>query len=77
MQADLTIINPTDPSFIAWRTAMFTLSKCSKVYVKLSGLLSEMPESLRTRSPQDIFMAAFPWLAVVLAAFGAVADHVR
>jgi L-rhamnono-1,4-lactonase len=58
---DLTIVNQTDPSFIAWRTAMFTLSKCSKTYMKLSGCFAEMPDSLK---------ALFPWLAVVLAAFG-------
>ena len=67
---DLTVINPADPSFIAWRTAMFTLSKCSKVYVKVSGLFSEMPEALRARSPEEIFMAIHSWFAVVLAAFG-------
>lgn len=68
---DLTIINFTsDASFIAWRTAMFTLSKCSKTYMKLSGGLAELPESLKNRSAEDIFEAMYPWLAVVLAAFG-------
>jgi len=67
---DLTIFNPADPSFIAWRTAMFTLSKCSKVYMKLSGLFSEMPDSLRQRRAEDIFAGVNAWLAVVLAAFG-------
>ena len=68
---DLEIYNvQTSPSFIAWRTAMFTLSKCSRTYVKLSGGLSEMGEALRRRSPEDIFDAISPWLSVLLAAFG-------
>jgi len=49
---------------------MFTLSKCRRTYMKLSGCLAEMPESLRARSPEDIFSAILPWLAVVVAAFG-------
>ncbi|KAI1462544.1 amidohydrolase [Annulohypoxylon moriforme] len=69
---DLTIYNvQTSPSFIAWRTAIFTLSKCSKTYMKLSGGFPEMPDSLKQRSPEDIFDAISPWLSVVLAAFGA------
>ncbi|ELQ37195.1 amidohydrolase family protein [Pyricularia oryzae] len=67
---NLEIINPADPSFIAWRAAMFTLGKCDRVYMKLSGMFSEMPESLRQRSVEEIFEAVQPWLAVVLAAFG-------
>ncbi|KAI1104731.1 amidohydrolase [Jackrogersella minutella] len=69
---DLSIYNvQTSPSFIAWRTAIFTLSKCSRTYMKLSGGFAEMPESLRQRLPEDIFDAISPWLSVVLAAFGA------
>ncbi|KAI0851352.1 amidohydrolase 2 [Daldinia vernicosa] len=69
---DLGIYNvQTSPSFIAWRTAIFTLSKCSRTYMKLSGGFAEMPEALRQRSPEDIFDAISPWLSVVLAAFGA------
>ncbi|KAG7288591.1 hypothetical protein NEMBOFW57_004944 [Staphylotrichum longicolle] len=60
----------TDPSFIAWRTAMFTLSKCRKTYMKLSGCFSELPDKLRERPAEDIFAAILPWLAVVVAAFG-------
>ncbi|KAK4121081.1 amidohydrolase 2 [Parathielavia appendiculata] len=67
---DLTILNQTDPSFIAWRTAMFTLSKCRKTYMKLSGCFSELPDKLKERSAEDIFSAILPWLAVVVAAFG-------
>ncbi|KAK3402875.1 hypothetical protein B0T20DRAFT_9885 [Sordaria brevicollis] len=68
---DLTIVNvQTDPSYIAWRTAMFTLSKCERTYMKLSGCFSEMPESLRARPAEEILSAILPWLAVVLAAFG-------
>jgi L-rhamnono-1,4-lactonase len=66
----LTIVNQTDPSFIAWRTAMFTLSKCRRTYMKLSGCFAELPDSLKARSAEDIFSAILPWLAVVLAAFG-------
>ncbi|KAL7623274.1 L-rhamnono-gamma-lactonase [Parahypoxylon ruwenzoriense] len=69
---DLSIYNvQTSPSFIAWRTAMFTLSKCNKTYMKLSGGFPEMPDSLKQRSPEDIFDAISPWLSVLLAAFGA------
>ncbi|KAK3360175.1 hypothetical protein B0T25DRAFT_534947 [Lasiosphaeria hispida] len=67
---DLTVISQTDPSFIAWRTAMFTLSKCRRTYMKLSGCFSELPDSLKARPAADIFSAILPWLAVVLAAFG-------
>ncbi|KAK4228741.1 hypothetical protein QBC38DRAFT_474209 [Podospora fimiseda] len=68
---DLSIRNQTvDPAFIAWRTAMFTLSKCHRTYMKLSGLFEEMPESLSSRSPEEIVSAILPWLAVVVAAFG-------
>ncbi|KAK1754793.1 hypothetical protein QBC47DRAFT_453028 [Echria macrotheca] len=67
---DLTIISQTDPSFIAWRTAMFTLSKCHKTYMKLSGCFAELPDSLKARPAEAIFSAILPWLAVVVAAFG-------
>ncbi|KAH8881574.1 amidohydrolase 2 [Thozetella sp. PMI_491] len=67
---DLSIINQTDPAFIAWRTAMFTLSKCKKTYMKLSGCFSEMPDSLKKKTAEEVFVDIFPWLAVVLAAFG-------
>lgn len=49
---------------------MFTLSKCRKTYIKLSGLFSELPDKLKERSAEDIFSAILPWLAVVVAAFG-------
>ncbi|KAL1836273.1 hypothetical protein VTJ49DRAFT_5372 [Mycothermus thermophilus] len=67
---DLTIINQADPSFLAWRSAMFTLGKSTRTYLKLSGCLSELPEGLKSRSAEDIFSAMVPWLAVVVAAFG-------
>ncbi|KAI0151315.1 amidohydrolase [Pestalotiopsis sp. NC0098] len=68
---DLTVYNVlTDTSYIAWRTAMFTLSKSPRTYMKLSGGFPEMTESLRQRSPEEIFEALSPWLSVVLAAFG-------
>lgn len=67
---DLSIISQTDPAFIAWRTAMFTLSKCRKTYMKLSGLFSELPDKLKGASAEEIFSAILPWLAVTLAAFG-------
>lgn len=68
---DLTVYNVlTDTNYIAWRTAMFTLSKSSKTYMKLSGGFPEMTESLKSQSAEDIFMAISPWLSVVLAAFG-------
>jgi L-rhamnono-1,4-lactonase len=49
---------------------MFTLSKCRKTYMKLSGCFAELPEKLMERSAADIFSAILPWLAVVVAAFG-------
>ncbi|QSZ32806.1 hypothetical protein DSL72_002386 [Monilinia vaccinii-corymbosi] len=68
---DLSIYNTqTDPSFLAWRTAMFKLSKYSKTYMKLSGCFSEMPDSLRSAPVDDIVMALQPYLAVVFATFG-------
>lgn len=53
-----------------WRNAVFSLGKRKNTYMKLSGCFSEMPESVKTRSVEDIFESIFPWLAVVLAAFG-------
>jgi L-rhamnono-1,4-lactonase len=67
----MTVINTTtDASFITWRTAMFTLSRCEQTYMKLSGCFSEMSDGLRRRSAEEIFEGIYPWLAVVLAAFG-------
>jgi L-rhamnono-1,4-lactonase len=66
---DLSVYNQTDPSFVAWRTAMFKLSKCSKTYMKLSGCFSEMPASLKTASVDEIFLALQPYLAVIMATF--------
>ncbi|GJN70900.1 hypothetical protein PLIIFM63780_002508 [Purpureocillium lilacinum] len=68
---DLTIYNVTsDPSFHAWRTAMYTLSKASHTYVKLSGGFAEMPPSLRAQDPAHIFQSTLAWLGIVLATFG-------
>jgi L-rhamnono-1,4-lactonase len=49
---------------------MFTLSKCHRTYMKLSGCFSEMPDNLKGRSAWDILVAISNWLAVVIAAFG-------
>lgn len=49
---------------------MFTLGKCRRTYMKLSGLFEEMSDSLKTQSAEQIFSAILPWLAVVIAAFG-------
>jgi L-rhamnono-1,4-lactonase len=49
---------------------MFTLSKCRRTYMKLSGCFSELPDQLKQRPAHDIFSAILPWLAVVVAAFG-------
>lgn len=49
---------------------MFTLSKCKRTYMKLSGLFAEMTDKVRTWSADDIFESIIPWLAVVVAAFG-------
>lgn len=67
---DLTIYNMADRSFIAWRTAMYALSKCPNTFMKMSGAFSEMTVALRRRSPEDVFEAVHPWLGVVLATFG-------
>ncbi|KAI3322508.1 amidohydrolase [Xylariaceae sp. AK1471] len=69
---DLEVYNThTNTSFIAWRTAIFTLSKCSRTYMKLSGGFPEMPESLKQRPHEQIFEALVPWLTILVAAFGA------
>jgi L-rhamnono-1,4-lactonase len=51
---------------------MFTLSKASRTYMKLSGAFSEMPDSLRAPNvpASQIFESLFSWLGVVLATFG-------
>lgn len=49
---------------------MFTLSKCRRTYMKLSGCFSELPDRLKQRPAEDIFSAILNWLAVVFAAFG-------
>ena len=49
---------------------MFTLSKCRRTYMKLSGCFAELPDKLKERSAEDIVSAILPWLAVVVAAFG-------
>jgi L-rhamnono-1,4-lactonase len=68
---DLTIYNlVADPSFHAWRTAIYTLGKCSNTYMKLSGAFSELPPGIKTQSPSHIFQATLGWLGVVLATFG-------
>lgn len=67
---DLTLYNLADPGYTSWRTAMYTLSVCQKTYIQLSGGLSEMQESLRNRSAEDIFSAIHPWLGILLAIFG-------
>ncbi|KAL2687202.1 hypothetical protein Neosp_004755 [[Neocosmospora] mangrovei] len=68
---DFTVINITsDPSFHAWRTAMYTLSKDPQTYIKLSGGFSEMPDSLKNQDPNQIFEATLGWLGIVLATFG-------
>lgn len=70
---DMSIVNTaSDRAFHAWRTAMYTLSKANKTYMKLSGAFSEMPDSLRSRSdsPSHIFQSTLAWLGIVLATFG-------
>lgn len=68
---DLTIYNLTsDPGFTAWRTAMYTLSKDARVYVKLSGAFSEMTDALRREPANRVFESTLGWLGVVLATFG-------
>lgn len=49
---------------------MFTLSKCRRTYMKLSGCFAELPDKLKERPAEDIVSAILPWLAVVVAAFG-------
>jgi L-rhamnono-1,4-lactonase len=67
---DLSVYNQTDPKFVAWRNAMFRLSKCSKTFMKLSGCFSEMPDKLKTAPADEIFLALQPYLVVILATFG-------
>lgn len=67
---DLSVYNQADPKFVAWRAAMFKLSKCSKTFIKLSGCFSEMPDKLKAAPVDEVFEALMPYLVVVLAAFG-------
>ncbi|RDA91320.1 hypothetical protein CP533_1573 [Ophiocordyceps camponoti-saundersi (nom. inval.)] len=68
---DLTIYNlSSDPSFHAWRTAMYALSKAPRTYVKLSGAFSEMSDSLRSEPASQIFRSMFAWLGILIATFG-------
>lgn len=68
---DLTVYNvSSDPSFTAWRTAIFSLGKCSRTYMKLSGGFAEMTPALRDQDPLHIFQSTLSWLGVVLATFG-------
>ena len=50
---------------------MFTFSKCSKTYIKLSGSFSEMPDTLKQAPVDEIILALQPYLVVILATFGA------
>lgn len=71
---DLSLYNThTDPSFQAWRTALYSLSKHNRVYMKLSGCFSEMPASLieQSEDTSHVFQSIVDWLGVVLATFGA------
>lgn len=67
---DLTIYNLADKGYINWRTAIYTLSRCEKTYMQLSGGFPEMTESLRNRTSDEIFEAIHPWFGILLATFG-------
>ena len=49
---------------------MFTLSKCSKTYMKLSGCFSEMPNRLKAGTVDEIFETLSPYLVIILTTFG-------
>ncbi|KAL1899872.1 L-rhamnono-gamma-lactonase [Sporothrix stenoceras] len=71
---DITVLTPhSDRGFAAWRDTMFSLAKTSPdhIFMKVSGLFSEMPPALYGQEPSAFFAATYPWLAVLLAAFGA------
>ncbi|KEZ38629.1 Amidohydrolase [Scedosporium apiospermum] len=68
---DLTIYNLSDKGFTNWRTAIYTLSRCEKTFIQLSGGFSEMTDSLKNQSPDEIFEAIFPWFGILLATIGA------
>ncbi|ERS99123.1 amidohydrolase family protein [Sporothrix schenckii 1099-18] len=71
---DITVLTPhADRGFAAWRDTMFTLAKTSPdhIFMKLSGLFTEAPPALYAQEPTAFFAATYPWLAVLLAAFGA------
>ncbi|CAI4215156.1 unnamed protein product [Parascedosporium putredinis] len=67
---DLTIYNLTDKGYINWREAVYTLSRCEKTYLQLSGGFPEMTDSLKNRSADEIFEAFHPWFGILLATFG-------
>jgi L-rhamnono-1,4-lactonase len=71
---DLTLFKQTNnitehPSFITWREAIGNLSRLSKVYVKLSGCFSEIPEDYQNCSAEKLFEVLQPWFVVILTAF--------
>ena len=71
---DITVLTPhSDRGFAAWRDTMFALAKASPehIFIKVSGLFSEMPPALRDQAHAEFFQASFAWLAVLLATFGA------
>ncbi|KAJ3201669.1 hypothetical protein HDU82_007950 [Entophlyctis luteolus] len=67
---DLTI-SPSDPAFLDWKTAIIKLSSFSDVFVKLSGCFSEMNENMKLMPVKELSETIFPWISVVLEAFGA------
>ncbi|PKS07591.1 hypothetical protein jhhlp_006197 [Lomentospora prolificans] len=67
---DLTIYNLADKGYSNWRTAIYTLSRCEKTYMQLSGGFSEMTDSLKNRTADEIFEAIHPWFGILLATFG-------
>jgi L-rhamnono-1,4-lactonase len=71
LKPNLAILNPADPAFDAWPTAIYTLSCFPRTYLKLSGGFSEMPESLLSRDQaKDVADGMLMWLGPVLASFG-------
>ncbi|KAK7217174.1 hypothetical protein V2G26_005177 [Clonostachys chloroleuca] len=67
------LANPFDESddeFQVWAAAVTALGKFPRVYMKLSGALSEMSEPTRLLEPPAVAKFLLPWFQVIIQAFG-------
>ncbi|CAG9978692.1 unnamed protein product [Clonostachys byssicola] len=60
----------TNEEFRVWAAAVTVLGKFPRVYMKLSGALSEMSESTKLLNPPAVAEYLLPWFKVIIQAFG-------